>query len=432
MVWLAFVMAVLYVCAGYALASFLSHRSKAGEHANDGGSSANAADAGMRIDPNEARELIRSLQELAASVDDDVDRHTSRVAHISSELNNPTADSAVVLAVAAKLIEANKQLQADLACAKREIQIQQHELDNYIAEARTDALTSLPNRRAFDQELARWYSQWERQGTPLSLLLIDVDHFKTFNDLHGHPAGDAVLQGVAHLLAETVRKIDLVARYGGEEFAIILPGASVSEAKPTAERIREAIAEKPFDVEGEQLQVTVSVGLAELMDRDSAAMLIKRADAALYAAKNGGRNGGWLHDGKECIPITTDRRPVANRVQRIAPFVDGLFPERDMFRDVECFDVSSTGFSYLVTEPPGYDSVLVAIHKKRHQKAGERAYRWASIDDWSNIGTPAEPLFRVECCYTVPSLDADLQNEPEGDEFELPTGEDAETVESRH
>src|SRR6185503_7619557 len=106
---------------------------------------------------------------------------------------------------------------------------------------RTDALTGLANRRAFDDELNRRFAEWQRRKTMFSLLILDVDHFKKFNDTHGHQAGDAVLTGVAATLRQTFREMDLVARYGGEEFAAILPVTNLTEALRAAERARAAI-----------------------------------------------------------------------------------------------------------------------------------------------------------------------------------------------
>ncbi len=174
----------------------------------------------------------------------------------------------------------------------------------------TDSLTGIANRRAYEFELTRRISQWERDGTPLILMLIDIDYFKKFNDRYGHPAGDAVLQGVAHTLQIMVRKADLVARYGGEEFAIILPGISFEEAKDVAERIRRLVEEQRFTYESLTLRVTVSIGFAQLQVGEDAISFTKRTDAALYSSKEAGRNCVHYHDGTTCqqhgIGIKTD------------------------------------------------------------------------------------------------------------------------------
>lgn len=176
-------------------------------------------------------------------------------------------------------------------------------LDAYMSEARTDPLTGLANRRALNQELERRIAQLQRQKTPLSLLLIDVDHFKQFNDSHGHQAGDEMLCMMARALRDTVRDMDLPTRYGGEEFAIVLPGTNQDEAKCAAERIRSAVAEIELTFRGTKLRDTVSVGLAQATEEDDPSSLIRRADDALYAAKEGGRNRSYFHNGQTCLPI---------------------------------------------------------------------------------------------------------------------------------
>lgn len=118
---------------------------------------------------------------------------------------------------AAKLLaEANKELQHDLAVVKEDIRIQNRQSQSYMNQARTDDLTGLPNRRAFEQELRRHRAHWERQKTPLTLILLDVDYFKRFNDYHGHQTSDVVLQEVAAILEKPVGEMGIVCRYGGE------------------------------------------------------------------------------------------------------------------------------------------------------------------------------------------------------------------------
>lgn len=194
---------------------------------------------------------------------------------------------------------------------KREMVQTRELLDAYMSEARTDPLTGLANRRALNQELERRIAQLQRQDTPLAVLLIDVDHFKQFNDNHGHQAGDEMLCMMARALRDTVRDMDLATRYGGEEFAIVLPGTSLPDAKCAAERIRLAVADIEFTFRGAKLRDTVSVGLAQATDVDDPQSIIRRADDALYAAKEAGRNRSFFHDGQICLPIppTTSSTP---------------------------------------------------------------------------------------------------------------------------
>jgi len=150
----------------------------------------------------------------------------------------------------------------------------------------TDALTGLYNRRAFDLRLAEHLTRAEEKGIPLSLLLIDVDHFKSYNDAYGHQAGDTALQDISRLLQQSCRDGDASFRYGGEEFAILLPGADLSAAQRVAERCRAAAANHAWS----RRAITLSIGVAAHAPGMDAYALTEQADQALYAAKAGGRN----------------------------------------------------------------------------------------------------------------------------------------------
>lgn len=159
-------------------------------------------------------------------------------------------------------------------------------------DAQIDGLTNLFNRRWLNQQLPRLVQRHARASTPLSLLLLDIDHFKRFNDEHGHAAGDHVLITVSRTIQQCVRPTDLCARYGGEELVVVLPHTHLEGARVAAERVRLGIslaATKMSD--GTVLpKVTVSVGAASLEASDSAETLLARADARLYEAKGQGRN----------------------------------------------------------------------------------------------------------------------------------------------
>jgi len=156
----------------------------------------------------------------------------------------------------------------------------------------SDPLTGLHNRRFFETHLARAVERAHQTGVPFALLIADIDHFKRINDGFGHEAGDDVLKQFAGRLTRIVRVSDLACRFGGEEFAVLMHDADFQTAMTLAERIRHGVSETPFDISGEQLAVTVSEGVAvfEPSEADDAAALFRRADAALYEAKRGGRN----------------------------------------------------------------------------------------------------------------------------------------------
>jgi two-component system cell cycle response regulator len=156
-----------------------------------------------------------------------------------------------------------------------------------------DGLTGIPNQRHFRMVLERELDRVARIGEPLALLLFDIDHFKRVNDRYGHPAGDRVLKAVAWLLEAGVRPMDTVARYGGEEWAVVLPSSLAAHAEGAAERLRREIEDMPVFLEdGTQITVTVSCGGAAIAPWTgiSPEELISRADQALYAAKQAGRN----------------------------------------------------------------------------------------------------------------------------------------------
>lgn len=157
-------------------------------------------------------------------------------------------------------------------------------------EAMRDALTELPNRAAYDDAIAREYSRWRRHGHPLSLCVVDIDHFKQINDNLGHLRGDKVLKLVAREISRRVRNEDFVARYGGEEFVILMPETDQQSALAAAEKVRMAIADCPFSFNNERLLVTASIGVASFVEGDTIEACFERADRALYHAKTNGRN----------------------------------------------------------------------------------------------------------------------------------------------
>jgi diguanylate cyclase (GGDEF)-like protein len=166
----------------------------------------------------------------------------------------------------------------------------------------SDHLTGVANRRTFDAAAEVEIARWHRDPRPLSLILFDADRFKGVNDSHGHAAGDAVLRHLAARIASVFRPLDVVARIGGEEFAVLLPSTGLDDAIVAAERVRRAVEAEPVVVDGVPIPVTLSGGVAAMnADTPDIAALLKRADQALYRAKDAGRNRIEVQPG-------TDRR----------------------------------------------------------------------------------------------------------------------------
>lgn len=173
-----------------------------------------------------------------------------------------------------------------------------------------DPLTGLSNRRAFCHVMEQELDRVARLGDDALLLMVDVDHFKPVNDVHGHLAGDKVLQQMAQRLLTCIRPMDSVARFGGEEFAVVLPNCSHSYSTVVAERIRQAVEAQPFELgDGKTLSLTVSVGgaFAPQWVRSGVSLWVERADRQLYRAKKEGRNRVCLEETFDTVVSTEEK-----------------------------------------------------------------------------------------------------------------------------
>lgn len=191
---------------------------------------------------------------------------------------------------------AEKQKTDEVAYAQlsSRVEILQKKLSDMEVEASMDPLTCVGNRRRFQLSLTKMVAQAQQTAAPLSLAMLDVDHFKTVNDVHGHPIGDRVLLAVAQKLAKAVRQTDVLARYGGEEFALLLANVSATDVELRMKQLLADIAASPYEYEAmgrrERVSYTVSCGLTELIHGENEDEFVKRADEALYEAKKRGRN----------------------------------------------------------------------------------------------------------------------------------------------
>jgi len=191
------------------------------------------------------------------------------------------------------MAQQNQRLQAQLAHSTQELTEMRYNLDEVRKASLVDPLTDIGNRKYFANELARVMDEAAENGTPLSMLMADIDHFKKFNDTFGHLIGDEVLKLVARTLVENLKGRDIIARYGGEEFVILLPQTAVTDAEKVANQLRCILATKQVKRRrtNETLGiVTISIGATQFVSQEDSDSLIARADAALYDAKQTGRN----------------------------------------------------------------------------------------------------------------------------------------------
>jgi diguanylate cyclase len=189
--------------------------------------------------------------------------------------------------------QANQSLQKRLVDSREEISVLQENLETVRNESLTDPLTTLANRKFFEESIKHFVEEADGKDIPLSVILTDIDHFKKFNDTYGHLTGDQVLRLVAIALKQNVKNHDVAARYGGEEYVVLLPRTALMAAVTVADHIRRSVMGKELmrRSTGETLgRVTISLGVAAWRKGDTVGTLLERADACLYAAKRAGRN----------------------------------------------------------------------------------------------------------------------------------------------
>lgn len=230
---------------------------------------------------NNQRSFQQSLQKKSAKLSD-----MSDVGEIRLMVSTLVDDTK-------RMIEENQKMEQRLDQSASELQVMRQDMQELKKEAVTDALTGLPNRKAFDGELRLRAADALDKAKPLSLLMVDIDHFKGFNDTYGHQVGDQVLRLVARALQDSLKGAEFVARYGGEEFGVVLPEMKLKDAERLANKLRETIAAKDIvnQARGEKLgKLSVSLGVTQFQPGEPLMGFIDRADRALYKAKAEGRN----------------------------------------------------------------------------------------------------------------------------------------------
>jgi diguanylate cyclase len=253
----------------------------------------------MRRAGDQINTTIRNVSGAVKNVHDATATYSGTLENVAdkmSKIDKPEDVRAIIQNVVSDtriMLEQNQKLEVELDRSSALMQDLQRDLEQVRKEAMTDGLTGLSNRKAFDAAIARVTEEAQSSTATFTLLMVDIDHFKSFNDNYGHQIGDQVLRLVARTLVEGVKGRDISARYGGEEFAIILPDTTLTAGVAVGNSLRKAVATK--DVinrsSGEKLgRITMSVGVAEYIPGEKTEDLIERADAALYTAKHNGRN----------------------------------------------------------------------------------------------------------------------------------------------
>lgn len=244
--------------------------------------------------------IARDLEKIAKGVRQSLASHHASVARFKnrvSQLSGEQSEAAwkELCEEAEQILGPTMQLATQMATAYDEIRRQSNQLMTFTA-ARTDPLTGVSNRRAMDETLKSWVAMKSRYDFSFSIVILDIDHFKQVNDQQGHPAGDKVLKEVAGLMDECARDTDIVTRYGGEEFVVLMPQTDLIGATAFSERLRRQVEKK--------MMITISGGVAMVIQGESPENLLDRADSALYESKASGRNKISIHDGERVFPAS--------------------------------------------------------------------------------------------------------------------------------
>lgn len=247
----------------------------------------------------ELRGLVQSMMEALTAADLESNQYQMRLNAGLAQLDDQSTVASLHEVITSLIedtkiiLKSNTRLSKRLETANYDLGTLQQQLEFQRSAALTDPLTGLANRRAFDQIMSTATVRANGEDQPLCVLMVDIDHFKKVNDTHGHLVGDQALRFVANVLVESVRGDDVVSRYGGEEFAIILVGTPMEGAKLVAEKIRVRVADRPLMRVRTGIsigRITVSIGLTFYKKGETAESFVERADRALYAAKQQGRD----------------------------------------------------------------------------------------------------------------------------------------------
>lgn len=273
------------------------------------------------VDKRQFLDFLRDLSKWTAELSGDVSKYQTQLSDLSQQADGgqPVPNDALQTLLS-QIMDVNDQLQSRLDSAEHRLEKQTDQISSYLTEARTDGLTGLMNRRAFDKATDELFGHWQDRSETFSLGLIDIDFFKKINDNYGHPAGDEILKRLSRLMQTELTGEFCLARYGGEEFALLSKHNSDVTAD-SLERLREQVDKLDIVVEGKTIPLTISCGVSGIAPSDRVGNLVTRSDEALYASKLGGRNRVTLHDGTICKLITNvaaEPQPISSNHQSAA------------------------------------------------------------------------------------------------------------------
>lgn len=272
------------------------------------------------VSPEKVNAVTKRIRSFTGQLAERIDSHQTRIEAVSSSLNADelSTTSPVVLDAVEQLLSANELMRTELEETQQRLREQAVQLQTATQRAQTDALTGLSNRGTFDQRLIETHSNGARQAGVL--VLLDIDHFKAFNDTHGHRCGDEVLRSVARMLEARLEPYGKVARFGGEEFAALIETDNFSEVVELVEKTRQAIGKREIRFEGQRLKVSMSAGMGRLGElesgkQQSSEQWLQQVDDALYRSKDVGRDCTHYFEGARFVrvgssskeaPVTSD------------------------------------------------------------------------------------------------------------------------------
>lgn len=296
---------VLLVAAGGGVWITLQSRKRDGGAVPPGPSNTETASFLTETDRQAMLSLLQQLASWTTEYSGNVSSYQTRLGTITRQFQRDAAASKPpsttrVLGLLGEIMQSNAGLQQRLESAEKQLDRQTRQIESYLTEARTDGLTQLANRRAFDAKIEEMFTAYRKGGKSFVLAIIDIDHFKNINDSYGHQSGDDVLRFIASAFRQAFENAYMIARYGGEEFVLILP-CPMRLAADRIDALRKRIAREQIETDGKQLKINFSAGLSEPRQELVAAHMFRRADDALYSAKNMGRNRVYYHDGTQPV-----------------------------------------------------------------------------------------------------------------------------------